>query len=118
MNALRKQIMTARHSFELLSVHAQNTAEQLHEARRRLAMQLHPDLCDSSDATDLMARVNVALRNLTVDRARYMATLGGRQCPTCEGRGVSVRQVTFTRTREATCATCAGSGRQLKGESK
>jgi DnaJ-class molecular chaperone len=114
MNALRKQIMTARHSFELLGVHAQSNVEELHLARRRLARQLHPDFCCSPDATDLMARVNVALRNLTVDRARYMATLGGRQCPACEGRGVSVKQVTFTKTREATCVTCAGSGRRLR----
>jgi DnaJ-class molecular chaperone len=111
MNELRKQILGAPHAFALLGVHLQSTDNELHEARRRLAMRLHPDLCDSSDATDLMARVNVALRELTVDRKRYILTLGGRECQACGGRGATSKNKSFVKVERAVCGACMGSGR-------
>ena len=114
MNDIRRQVLGAPHAFAVLGVHAQSSAQEMREARRRLAMTVHPDLCKEPDAASLMAKLNVALRDLTVDRDHYVLSLGGRECPACGGRGARSRQVSFAKVVLTVCAACRGSGREQR----
>lgn len=109
--ATRARILNAVHYFHLLGVHKGSTAQDLQLARKRLAMQVHPDVNNAPDAHLLMARVNVAYTALTDCRFLYLATLGGRECTACRGNGYTIKQKGFNSTIHTTCTACLGSGR-------
>jgi DnaJ-class molecular chaperone len=107
---LRERILNAPHHFAMLGVHASTPTRDIREARRKLAMNVHPDVNSAHDAHDLMARVNIACRILTTDKDRYLRSLGGHSCAVCDGKGYTSKQISFTQTRDSICATCHGSG--------
>lgn len=116
--ALKKRIRTARTYFELFGVHAGSTTAALKAVHRSMAGELHPDRNGDPDAGALMALVNVAYDTLVDEAPRqlYLASLGGRSCEACKGRGYNVRTRGFTATIETACSACAGSGRVLKSK--
>lgn len=107
---VRAQIMNAKHAFQVLGVHRSMTAEQIDAARRDLAKYVHPDVCATRDANELMSRVNAAHSELTTRMYRYVLELNGKPCAACKERGCAARQAGFTKVVETVCRECHGAG--------
>lgn len=108
--SIRAQITEAKHYFHMLGVRRGSDEKEINLARRDLALYVHPDVCCLKDATDLMARVNMAHSTLTTRMDRYVLELNGKPCPDCKGRGYVSRQRGFTKAVETACDTCLGAG--------
>lgn len=108
-----KHIPTSKHYFHLLGVHTRSGLTEIKEARRRLALVVHPDVNSAPNAHDLMALVNLAAHRLIYDQRTYLIELysnGLRKCPECKGRGVFEQQKGFNHTIVSSCKECHGSG--------
>jgi len=110
ITAIRRRIMEAKHAFHLLGVHRDSPQIDVSRARRDLALYVHPDVCCTKDATDLMARVNAAHHELTTRRDRYVLELNGKPCAACKGRGYASKQKGFNKVTETACGECHGAG--------
>jgi DnaJ-class molecular chaperone len=111
--AIKKQITAARHYFQMLGVNRRSGLSEIKEARRVLAMYVHPDHNGMPDAHDLMSRVNMAAETLLLRQEAYLIELyseGLRKCPECKGRGVFEKQQGFNHTIVTTCKECHGAG--------
>lgn len=102
--------------YALLGVTASATKPELDAARRRLALQHHPDRAGGDGSK--MAEVNAAYDALVDPRKRkyYNATLTTTHtvCVVCGGTGEMVRQKGFTGVTKKPCRVCEGAGCRLK----
>ena len=99
----------------LLGVTASATKADLDAARRKLALQHHPD--HGGDGAK-MAEINVAY-DVLVDPARHKLYRAGllstlRACAQCGGKGVKREQRGFTKHVLHACTGCGGAGLVLK----
>lgn len=108
--SVRKQILEAKHYFQLLGVYRNCTIQELSWARRTLMKYVHPDVNSASEAHRLSALVNSAHATLETHHDAYLATLGGKTCTGCNGHGVTKKQRGFHAVVSTSCAQCHGAG--------
>jgi DnaJ-class molecular chaperone len=105
-------IMACRTHYEVLQVPPGATTDQVRQAHRVLASIFHPDRPTGNH--DVMARVNDAYSCLTDTTARRKYDAVNKTattvCPTCKGKGTTMKQKGFKNKVPVPCATCAGSG--------
>lgn len=112
------RLKSARHYFELLGVHKGSSVEEVGEARRRLALLVHPDRLAAhrhpEDRRNYMADINHAHDVLTTKarRTMYLAELaaGRSKCPACSGGGCKRVQRGFKNVTFTACDVCGGAG--------
>lgn len=97
--------------YKLLGVHHGATKQDLDTARRKLALQHHPDHGGDGAA---MAEINVAY-DILVDQKKeklYRATLAGTHCTCkpCGGTGRVAKQKGFKARTITACTICHGAG--------
>ena len=112
--AARKRVTSARNHYELLGVPPGATPGQLTAARREMALACHPDRAKAADASDLMARINVAYGVLsdpaqrkTYDLVHHTNTTA---CAKCAGTGETYKQRGFRLKVAQPCPACGGTG--------
>ncbi len=113
---LRVQVLEAPTAYAVLGVPPGASADMIKGAHRALASAFHPDRCGLADASDLMARVNVAYETLTDPAKRRthdtIHHTAKRACPVCDGTGFTLKQRGFKAKVKVPCGPCGGSGCQ------
>jgi len=101
--------------YEVLGVHAASQPDAIREARRTLALELHPDRHGNHPlANQLMGLINHACDVLCTpnEAIKYRAALKSTMdlCENCNGQGYLRKQRGFKAVEHLTCVHCAGSG--------
>ena len=114
MRKLLEEVET-RTFYELLGVHAAAQPDAIREARRQLALELHPDRHGNHPlANQLMGAINHACDVLCTptEVIKYRAVLKSTMdlCENCNGQGYLRKQRGFKAVEQITCVHCRGVG--------
>lgn len=99
-------------AYATLGVSRGSTPEEIKASYRSLCMKYHPDRPEYD--TDKFLEVQQAWNLLCTSEARFkhlgmMSTLGV-ECSSCRGRGVKLKQRSFTVVMKQPCLDCGGCG--------
>lgn len=97
--------------FQVLGLYNDADDEAVKQAYRALARDHHPDAGGDVWKFAAINRAYEALEH-AVDRHRYLQELRLRfpACVSCEGRGFTQKQLTFTTTERLQCPVCLAAG--------
>jgi DnaJ-class molecular chaperone len=98
--------------YKTLGLTRQATDQEVKEAHRRLSRVLHPDKGGEDPvAFDQVQKSYQALKTMAL-RSRHASLMAsmGDICGACDGRGVTIRQKSFTRSVKTPCPFCNGCG--------
>ena len=103
--------------YELLGISPESVRLRIMEltaARRKVALVMHPDRDNSTEAAEFMARANAAYDVLSdgVSTKLYLAQLRSthKECDSCKATGLKKKQAGFNKTYTVPCVLCKGFG--------